>query len=102
MRLAEHHTAVYARCKQCLTGRGKPDVPRSGTGGMQGSMVMLLRPTMHDDYTILFYLVPLPSPSPHATAAALSAVSPRPGYLQLPSVPGCGDVLQRQGQHEEH
>ena len=31
MRLAQHLTALRAWCKQCLPGRGKPDVLRPGS-----------------------------------------------------------------------
>lgn len=34
-------------------------------------------------------------------AAALSAVSARPGHVQLPPLPVGGDVVQGQGQHEK-
>lgn len=40
--------------------------------------------------------VPLP-----LARAVVSAVPPRPGHVQLPSVARGGDVVQGQGQHEE-
>ena len=44
MGLAEHLTALRARCMQCLAGWWKPDVLRPGILWMRGSMVIRLRP----------------------------------------------------------
>ena len=63
MRLALHFTALRAWCKQCLSGRWKPDMLRPGIVGMRGSMVIRLWPRMRSSTPLLSSTPPPPWPN---------------------------------------